>query len=69
MNAKTRLDDRLNGLLVVAVVVLSIGLDISVFAQSMVEASHSARAAAAAARVVTPSSQVTALSMAVQMPR
>ena len=67
MKSKSRLDDHLNGLLVAAVVVLSIGLNISVFAESMVEAARSVRAAAPAV-VVTPTSQATALSMAVQMP-
>ena len=68
MNSKCRLDDHLNGLLVAAVVALSIGLNISVFAESILEATHNVRAAAAAV-VVTPTSQVTALLMAVQMPR
>lgn len=68
MNSKNRLDDRLNALLVAAVVVLSIGLNISVLAEGIVEAAQSVRAVAASV-VVTPASQVTALSMAVQMPR
>ena len=68
MNPKNRLDDPLSGLLVAAVVILSIGLNISVLAQSMVEAAHGVRTAATAG-VAPPTSQVTALSLAVQMPR
>lgn len=68
MNSKSRLDDRLNGLLVAAVVVLSVGLNISVFAECLVEGSQSVRSGAAAV-VVTPTSQATALLMAVQVPR
>jgi len=67
MNSKNRLDDHLNGLLVAAVVVLSIGLNISVFADSLAGAAGTVRAAAA--KVVVPSSQVLALVMASQMPR
>ena len=67
MNSKNRLDDRLNGLLVAAVVVLSIGLNVSVFADDIANATHTVRAAAA--KIVTPSSQVTALLMVSQMPR
>ena len=68
MNPKNRLDDPLSGLLVAAVVILSIGLNISVLAQSRVEATHGVRTAATAV-VAPPTSQVTALSLAVQMPR
>ena len=67
MKSNSRLDDRLNVLLVAAVVVLSIGLNVSVFAECMLEASRSVRVAAKA--VVPPTSQATALLMAVQMPR
>ena len=67
MNSKNRLDDRLNGLLVAAVVVLSIGLNISVFADDIADAADSLRAAAA--KVAAPSSQAMALLMASQMPR
>ena len=71
MNSKNRLDDHLNGLLVAAVVVLSIGLNISVFADSIADslAGAAGTVRAAAAKVVVPSSQVLALVMASQMPR
>lgn len=71
MNSKNRLDDRLNGLLVAAVIALSIGLNVSAFvdeiADNLADAAHTVRAAAA--QVVVPSSQVTAMLMASQMPR
>jgi|GEM_PF-2640241 len=67
MNSKNRLDDHLNGLLVAAVVVLSIGLNISVFADNIADAAGTVRAAAV--KVVVPSSQVMAMLMASQMPR
>lgn len=67
MNSKNHLDDRFNGLLVAAVVVLSIGLNISVFADNITGAAGTVRAVAA--NVVAPSSQVLAMVMASQMPR
>ena len=67
MNSKNRLDDHLNGLLVAAVVVLSIGLNISVFAHNIADAAGTVLIAAS--KVVAPSSQVMGLSMASQMPR
>ncbi len=71
MNSKNRLDDHLNGLLVAAVVVLSIGLNISVFADNIADTFSGAAGSvrAAAAKVVAPSSQVLAVVMGSQMPR
>ena len=65
---KNRLDDHVNGLIVAAVVALSIGLNISVFADNIIETADTVRSAAAAL-VVMPASEVTAMLMASQMPR
>ena len=67
MSPKNQLDDRLNGLMVAIVIALSIGLNISVFGSDIKEASGTVRAAAAA--IAAPTSEVTAMLMASQMPR
>ena len=65
---KTRLDDHVNGLIVAAVVALSIGLNVSVFADNIAQTADGLRATAAAI-VAPPSSEVMAMLLASQMPR
>lgn len=67
MSSKNKLDDRLNGLVVAAVVALSIGVNISLMSEQIGAAAEAARASVAS--VVAPTSQVTAMLMAVQVPR
>ena len=67
MRPNNKLDDRMNGLTVAAVIVLSIGLNISVFRDDIVHAADTIRVATAF--VVAPRSAVTAMLLAQQMPR
>ena len=67
MSKNIKLDDRTNGLTVAAVIILSIGLNLSIFGNDIVHAADSVRVAASS--VAAPKSSATAMLMAVQMPR
>ena len=67
MSKNTKLCNRMNGLTVAAVIILSIGLNLSIFGNDIVHATDAVRVAASS--VAAPMSSATAMLMAVQMPR